>query len=44
MNSIGNLKSPQLRKLFKLFPCSLMQNLRIFAIMESIYFEFTSLN
>jgi hypothetical protein len=38
MNSVGNLKSTQYRKLLKILQSSLMQNLRIFRAMEGIFF------
>jgi hypothetical protein len=43
MNCVRNLKSAQLRKLFRILQCSLLQNLRNFQAMEGIHFEFTSL-
>jgi hypothetical protein len=43
MNSVGNLKSTQLQKLFRIFNSSLMQSLSIFGRREGICFEFQSL-
>jgi hypothetical protein len=43
MNSVVNLMSIQLRKLFKIFKSSIMQGLSIFGAMEGIYFEITNL-
>jgi hypothetical protein len=44
MNPVNNLKSTQLRKLFKLFKYHCMQSLNIFGARESFLFEFASLS
>jgi hypothetical protein len=44
MSYVGNVMSVQLRKLFQILQYSFMQNLRIFGVLESICFEFTSLS
>jgi hypothetical protein len=41
MISIGNLKSAQLRKLFRMLQYHLVQNVRMFEAWESIHSEFT---
>jgi hypothetical protein len=43
MNYVENLKSTQLRKLFKIFKSSSMQSLNIFWSRESFLFEFATL-
>jgi hypothetical protein len=43
MNYVGNIKSTQLRKLFKIFISSLMSSLNIFRHEEGLLFEFQTL-
>jgi hypothetical protein len=44
MNSVGNFKSVQLRKLFRIFRSRIMKRLSIFRATEGIHFEFTILS
>jgi hypothetical protein len=44
MISVGNMKSAQLRKLFRILQSSIIENLEIFGAMEGICFEFAGLN
>jgi hypothetical protein len=44
MNSVGNLKLAQFRKLFRIFQSSSIQNFRIFGAREGFHFESTILS
>jgi hypothetical protein len=44
MISVWNMKSTQLRMLFRIFKYGLIQDLRIFGSIEGIYFEFACLS